>query len=137
MNAPYGPPLAYRKVCAACLVELPAVAESCTRCGAPQFPPVAPSEGAPPRGTLWLPVPAFVIALFVMLLALALAYDVDFDPRARDDWQTLGGLLTFWGGGLGLGIASVATQARGQGLAIAGLVISVLSALVLLGWMTA
>lgn len=136
VNAPYGHPGLYRKLCAECLVELPAAAESCTRCGAAQFPVVAPAEIPTARGSLWLPVPAFVIALFVMLLVLATALEGDFNPRARDDWEAVGGFFTLWGGGLGLGIASVATQERGKGLAIAALVVSGLSALTLLGWIS-
>lgn len=84
-------------------------------------------KSTPPQayeGSYWLPIPSLVLGI-VCILAL-------FD---ESDWDkdTMVGMLMFSVISLVLGIASVSKQEKGKGMAIAGIVMSSISLLALIG----
>lgn len=76
------------------------------------------------EGTYWLPIPSLVLGI-VCMLAL-------FDDSGWDN-DTIVGMLLFAVTSLVLGIVSVSKQEKGKGMAIAGIVLSSISLLALLG----
>lgn len=114
--------------CRGCGRELHETAATCPHCGAAQGATVARRDHAPgasePGGTLWLPVPALVCGV---VAALAMLDDTAWDA------DTVRGLLFLSGVALVLGISGVATQTRGRGMSIAGIVLGAIGLLGALG----
>lgn len=124
----------HTKLCGHCYATIHAASELCPRCGTRQMPWIMPPPRQVVDGTLLLPVPALVVATVAFILLL-----VDFRSVAWDDLangntiDTLVGFSALGNIALALGIASLVTQKRGQGMAIAAVVIVVLSVLLLIG----
>jgi len=76
------------------------------------------------NGTYWLPVPSMILGIFVMLAC--------FDESNWDN-DTIVGAYLFIILSLILGIISVSIQKEGKGMAIAGITLSILSALIVIG----
>lgn len=76
------------------------------------------------EGSYWLPIPSLVLGI-VCILAL-------FDESGWDT-DTMVGMLMFAVMSLVLGIVSVSKQEKGKGMAIAGIVMSSISLLALIG----
>ena len=112
--------------CRGCGKEIHESAQSCPLCGAVQTTQAA-STDVKPEGKLWMPITSMVLGI---ICALAL-----FDDSALDN-ETILGLFMFAGASIGLGAYSISTQKAGKGMAIAGLVLSVIALLALLGSMT-
>lgn len=108
--------------CRGCGKEIHESAPSCPSCGAVQAIPANRKDGS-----LWMPITSMVLGI---ICALAL-----FDDSALDN-ETILGLFMFAGASIGLGAYSISTQKAGKGMAIAGLVLSVIALLALLGSMT-
>ena len=75
-------------------------------------------------GTYWLPVPSMILGIFVMLAC--------FD-EGNWDKDALIGASFFIIVSLILGIISISIQKKGKGMAIAGITLSILSALIVIG----
>ncbi len=90
------------------------------------FPSSIPSSTSPTKdeGTYWLPIPSLVLGI-LCILAL-------FDDSGWDK-DTIAGMALFAVTSLVLGIVSVSKQERGKGMAIAGIVLSSVSLLALIG----
>jgi len=75
-------------------------------------------------GTYWLPIPSMILGIFVMLAC--------FD---ESNWNkdTIAGASLFVILSLTLGIISISIQKKGKGMAIAGITLSILSALIVIG----
>lgn len=125
----------HTKLCGQCYSTIHAASELCPRCGARQMPWIMP----PPRqvidGTLWLPVPALVVAIVTFVLLLVDFNTVEWhdlrNPNTIDELLALGALAAI---AAALGIASLMTQKRGQGMAIAAIVIVSLCVVLVHGW---
>ena len=70
------------------------------------------------EGTLWLPIPAFVVSVVLTLMSIAIAGE---DHEAYEYEEAFLGMCFFVALPLALAIASVAVQERGKGLAIASI----------------
>lgn len=110
--------------CPFCKEEIKAGALKCKNCGSMLQNISEERTQNNKEGTLWLPVPSFVLSL---LCILTFADDSPWDE------DTIFGVLIFAVTSLVLGIISVSTQTKGKGLAIAGIVLSSISILALLG----
>lgn len=75
-------------------------------------------------GTYWLSIPSMILGIFVMLAC--------FD-EGNWDKDALVGASLFIILSLTLGITSISTQQKGKGMAIAGITLSLLSALIVIG----
>ena len=77
-------------------------------------------------GTYWLPIPSMILGIFVMLAC--------FDESNWDKDALIGAsfLIIL---SLILGIISITIQNKGKGMAIAGITLSILSALIVIGSM--
>ena len=75
-------------------------------------------------GTYWLPIPSMILGIFVMLAC--------FD-EGNWDKDTIIGASFFIILSLILGIISISIQKKGKGMAIAGITLSILSALIVIG----
>jgi len=127
----------HTKLCGACYTTIHAAAEICPRCGGRQMPwlRLMQQPRQYPSGTLWLPVPALIVAITTLLLAFGILAGDDWGDLSRKDAiETIAGLASFVAIAVALGIASLASQQRGQGMAIAAIVISLLSMLFMAGW---
>ena len=76
------------------------------------------------EGTYWLSIPSMILGIFVMLAC--------FD-EANWDNDTIVGAFLFIILSLTLGIISISIQKKGKGMAIAGIILSLLSALMVIG----
>jgi hypothetical protein len=125
----------HTKLCGHCYATIHAAAELCPRCGTRQMPWIMPAPRQAVEGTLWLPVPALVVAIVTFVLLLSdfdtVAWSELRNPDTIDELLGIGGLAAI---AAALGIASLMTQKRGQGMAIAALVILSLSVLLVHGW---
>lgn len=90
------------------------------------LPSSIPSSTSPTKdeGTYWWPIPSLVLGI-LCILAL-------FDDSGWDK-DTIAGMALFAVTSLVLGIVSVSKQERGKGMAIAGIVLSSVSLLALIG----
>jgi putative effector of murein hydrolase LrgA (UPF0299 family) len=125
----------HTKLCGQCYSTIHAASELCPRCGARQMPWIMP----PPRqvidGTLWLPVPALIVAIVTFVLLLFDFRTVAWNDLTNSDTiDELRGLAALAAIAAALGIASLMTQKRGQGMAIAAIVIVSLGVLLVHGW---
>lgn len=125
----------HTKLCSTCYATIHAAVEICPRCGGRQMPYLMQPARQHPAGTLWLPVPALIVAITALFLALGVISEDDWvDLSRKDAIDTVAGFATFIGIATALGIASLVSQQRGQGMAIAAIVISLLSMLLMTGW---
>ncbi len=108
-----------------CKEEIQDGALKCKHCASMLMSTPRPSSGkhAKPEH-LWLPIPALIFAALSVLALL--------DPAPVDQDTITGGIMLS-ASGLGLGIASVAKQARGKGMAITGIVLGGIGLLIWLG----
>ncbi|MGW7773261.1 DUF4190 domain-containing protein [Pseudomonas machongensis] len=109
--------------CRGCAKQLHETAHTCPHCGAPQFtsPPQAPTA----RGeSSWLAITSLILG-FLCVLAM-------FD-EAEWDGDTLLGLGLFASVGLVLGIVSISQNKSGNGIAVAGVVMTAVSLLCFIG----
>ncbi|MBK5373197.1 DUF4190 domain-containing protein [Pseudomonas sp. TH43] len=106
--------------CRACAKELHETAPTCPQCGASQQAVVPPQVAGSP----WLAIVSLVLGI---LCVLSLFDDSEWD---RD---TLAGLSVFAVAGLICGIISINKRNSGNNLAIAGVILSGMAALVFLG----
>lgn len=110
--------------CRHCGKAIHELAPSCPQCGGVQ-PPSASSTALPHEGgSLWMAITSLVLGIVFMLVQL--------DDSVLDK-ETLIGMGLFICAGLVLGVISLAGNKAGKGLAIAGVVLSSLALLVLLG----
>mgnify|MGYP000884203342 CR=1 FL=1 len=125
----------HTKLCGHCYATIHAAAELCPRCGTRQMPWIMPPPRQAVEGTLWLPVPALVVAIVTFVLLLydfnTVAWHDLHNPKTIDELLALGWLAVL---AATLGIVSLVTQKRGQGMAIAAIVIVSLSVLLVIGW---
>lgn len=125
----------HTKLCGHCYATIHAAAELCPRCGTRQMPWIMPPPRQAVAGTLWLPVPALVVAIVTFVILLS-----DFSTVAWNDLgnpDTIHALIGFSALGniaLALGIASLVIQKKGQGMAIAAIVVVSLSVLLVISW---
>lgn len=124
----------HTKLCGTCYSTIHAAAEICPRCGGRQMPYLMQPARQHSEGTLWLPVPAFVIAITTLFFVLGAISEDWVDLSRKDAIDTIAGFATFISITAALGIASLASQKRGQGMVIAAIVISLLSMLLMTGW---
>jgi hypothetical protein len=78
-------------------------------------------------GSYWLPIPSMILGIISILAC--------FDDSAWDA-DTITGLAVFSIAGLVLGIVSVSNQEKGKGMAIAGITLSSIAVLILIGLTT-
>lgn len=109
--------------CRGCAKEIHETALNCPQCGASQIfaPPVKPLQAT---GSPWMAITSLVLGI---LCSLALFDEGDWDL------DTIVGLGMFSIAGLALGIVSINKKMPGNGVAIAGTVLSAVSLLVLFG----
>jgi hypothetical protein len=119
----------HSKLCNTCYATIHAAAGICPNCGARQMPLMMPQPSQNTDGTLWLPIPALIIAIFTFILLLSIDQNC-CDIHNKDTVDEIAGLATFSGIALALGIASLASQKRGQGMAIAAVVIATITLLI-------
>lgn len=120
----------HTKLCNTCYFTIHATADICPNCVARQMPLMMPQPRRVVDGILWLPVPALLIAIFTFILLLLDDQSVDWNNlHNQDTIDVIIGLVTLSSIALALGIASLATQKRGQGMAIAAVVISAIDML--------
>lgn len=124
----------HTKLCGTCYATIHAAAEVCPACGGRQMPWLMQQSRQHPTGTLWLPVPALMVAITTLFLAFAFMSDDWVDLSRQDAIDTIAGFATFVAVSAALAIASLASQKRGEGMAIAAIVISLLSMLFMAGW---
>jgi hypothetical protein len=104
--------------CRACAKELHETAPACPQCGASQQAFVPPAQAGPP----WL---AIVSLVFGIVCALTLFDDSEWDI------ETILGVGFFSVAGLACGIVCINEKQSGRNLAIAGIILSGLTAFVL------
>lgn len=85
---------------------------------------VKKKENEENRATYWLPIPSFILSVFAILST----FDID-----NWTYDTNLGFAIFIIMALILSIVSVSTQEKGKGLAIASIVLSILSILIFIG----
>jgi len=124
----------HTKICGTCYTAIHAAAEICPRCGGRQMPYLMQPARQHSVGTLWLPVPAFVIAITTLFFVLGDTSEDWVDLSRKDAIDTIAGFAILISITTALGIASLASQQRGQGMAIAAIVITLLSILIMTGW---
>lgn len=119
----------HTKLCGSCYSTIHAAAEICPRCGGRQMPWLMQQPRQHPGGTLWLPVPALIIAIVLFLITLSDLVNADGWGvlSAEDKFYTIVGFAIFFTPGVALAVASLASQKRGQGMAIAATVLLLLS----------
>ena len=78
------------------------------------------------EGSYWLPIPSIVLGIISCL-----AFLDSVDSLKSPDVIT--GLVIFTVAGLILGIVSISTQSKGKGMAIAGIILSSIALLMLIG----
>lgn len=108
--------------CRGCGKELHETAISCPHCGAPQIVPTQSVQK--PSGTLWLPVPSLVLGIIVVLAL--------FDDSPWDSSQYAAAFF-FSVSAIVLGIIGTATQERGRGMSITGIVLGTIGLLGIIG----
>lgn len=113
---------ANEKFCSDCGSIINIKAEICPKCGVRQM--AANMSADVKSGTLWLPVPSMILGLLMLLTFL--------DDSGWDS-DTIIGCAFLAIIGLVLGIVSVSTQKKGKGMAITGILCSILSLIALLG----
>ncbi|MFW9081575.1 DUF4190 domain-containing protein [Pseudomonas sp. P2757] len=106
--------------CRACAKELHETAPTCPQCGAGQQANVPHQQAGSP----WLAIVSLVLGI---LCVLSLFDDSEWDS------DTLAGLSVFAVAGLVCGILSINKRLPGHNLAIAGVVLSGIAALVFIG----
>ncbi|MFK3771555.1 DUF4190 domain-containing protein [Pseudomonas sp. NPDC089406] len=107
--------------CRGCARQLHETAHTCPQCGAPQFATPATAAGA---GSSWKAITSLILGILCVLTL--------FDDSEWDN-DTLTGLGLFAGVALLLGILSIHQKNSGNGMAIAGVVMAVISLLCLIG----
>ncbi|MGB9090663.1 MAG: DUF4190 domain-containing protein [Pseudomonas farsensis] len=108
--------------CRGCAKQLHESAPTCPQCGAPQF--ATSNPGPASGGSAWLAIVSLCLGI---LCTLALFDDSEWDM------DTMAGLGLFAGTGLIMGIISINQKKPGNGMAIAGVVMAVISLLCLIG----
>lgn len=109
--------------CRGCGKEIHETAVACPQCGALQSGSATyPAPNA--QGTLWLPVPAIICGIIALLGLL--------DESAWDEDRYIGTFLLIFIAII-LGIAGAATQEKGRGMSIAGIVLGIIGLLGVLG----
>ncbi len=97
-------------------------AVACPHCGATQAPTSPPlyaaGGGASPAVTPWLAIVSLVLGVLCVLILL---------DDSQWDVDSLVGFFSLAVPGLAIGIAALATQAGGRGMAVAGIVLSTVS----------
>lgn len=108
--------------CRGCGREIHETAMSCPHCGAIQL--AATKFPQSQFGTLWLPVPSLVLGIISFLAQL---------DESSWDKDTYVGIIAFIVTAIVLGGFGIATQARGRGMSIAGIVLGVIALLAVIG----
>lgn len=85
------------------------------------------SDKSENEGSYWLPIPSMILGIISILACL--------DESAWDS-DTITGTAVFAIAGLVLGIVSISNQEKGKGMAIAGIILSSIAILVLIGLTT-
>ncbi|MCG8292673.1 MULTISPECIES: DUF4190 domain-containing protein [Pseudomonas] len=108
--------------CRGCARQLHETAPTCPQCGAPQHAtsPTNPTTGESP----WMGITSLILGI---LCVLTLFDDADWDG------ETLLGMVMLSMAGLVLGIVSINQKKPGHGMAIAGVVMAVISLLCFIG----
>lgn len=110
--------------CRHCGKELPAAAINCGACGGSQASFMVPASV--PDGPLWPAITSLVLGIAGLIACLD-------DGDQAWDRSTWIGLASFMVASLVFGIFSLYTQTTGRGLAIAGVILSSLSLIFLVG----
>jgi hypothetical protein len=117
-----------KKRCPFCMEEIHDGALKCKECGSLLYTIQASSQAERmqfcARETYWLPIPSLILGILCILILM--------DGSSFDAKTLLGGLL-FSALALGLGMASVARQQLGRGMAIAGIVLGSIALLAFIG----
>ncbi len=108
--------------CRGCGKEIHETAVSCPHCGAVQR--IAAKVPENQSGTLWLPVPALILGVIVVLALF------DESSWAKDTYL---GIITCIVSAITLGGFGISTQERGRGMSIAGIVLGVIGLLGVIG----
>jgi len=109
--------------CRGCGTEIHDTAVSCPKCGAKQQ--VGKQTNAGETGSLWPSITSLVIGI-ICLLAMA-------DDTTAWDEDMLVALIGLGLLGFGFGAYSIANQNQGKGMAITGVILGLLSALIGIG----
>lgn len=109
--------------CRGCAKQLHETAPACPQCGAPQFAVTPPAQSIGGESS-WMAVTALILGI-LCLLSL-------FDDAAWDA-DTLLGLGLFASIGLVSGIVSISQKKPGNGMAVAGVVMTTFSLLCFIG----
>ena len=87
----------HTKLCNICYSTIHAAAEICPNCDARQMPLIIQQTRQAVDGTLWLPVPALIIAIFTLTLLLLDNQGVDWNNlHNQDTIDEIIGLATFF-----------------------------------------
>jgi len=109
--------------CRGCAKEIHETAIMCPQCGAVQNTE-ATLKQQPDAGSVWMAIVSLVLGIICIL---AMFDDSDWDK------ETITGLGLFSITGLVFGVISITKKKPGNGMAIAGIVLSALSLLIFLG----
>ncbi|KPX28755.1 MULTISPECIES: DUF4190 domain-containing protein [Pseudomonas syringae group] len=112
--------------CRGCAKEIHETALSCPQCGASQISAI-PAKQLRDAGSPWMAITSLVLSI---VCTLALFDDGEWDL------DTIVGLGMFSITGLVLGVISINKKKPGNGLAIAGTVLSAVSLLIFIGLIT-
>ena len=108
--------------CRGCGKQIHESAQNCPHCGAPHSLLAVTTGSA--NNSLWMPIASVVLGIFTMLT---------FFDDSPWDWETLLGCGIFAGTGLAFGAINVSNNVERNHLGIAGVIISSLALLILLG----